>query len=89
VDGLLALSGPITAVPLTLFAVGARRLPLSAVGLLQYIAPTCNLLLAVLLYDEPFTAAHTVTFALVWAGLILYTIDLNLRLRRLRSVEAA
>jgi chloramphenicol-sensitive protein RarD len=77
---LLVLSGPVTALPLFLFAVGARRLPLVAIGILQFIAPSIQFALG-LAYGEPFTAAHAVTFAFVWAGLVVFTRDLFLRAR--------
>ena len=86
VDLLLVTTGVVTAVPLILFTLGARRLRLSTVGLLQYIAPTCTFLLAVFLYSEPFTLAHGVAFALIWIALGIYTFDLRSELRR---VEAA
>ncbi len=85
-DLLLAASGAITAVPLVLFTLGARRLPLSTVGLLQYIAPTCTFLFAVFVWGEPFTVAHGVAFALIWTALALYTADLRTRLRRATRV---
>ncbi len=78
---LLVASGAITAVPLVLFTLGARRLPLSVLGLLQYIAPTSQFLLAVFLYGETFTALHGVTFAFIWSGLALFTWDLRRRTR--------
>ncbi|HBP38694.1 MAG TPA: EamA family transporter RarD [Clostridiales bacterium] len=70
---LLPLGGAVTAVPLILFATGARNLDLSMVGFLQYLAPTLMLLLGVLAYGEPFTTAHAICFGLIWAGLFLYT----------------
>jgi len=85
VDLLLIAAGAVTAIPLLLFTLGARRLPLSTVGLLQYIAPTCTFLLAVFLYAEPFTPAHGVAFALIWAALAIYTLDLRSRLRRVET----
>jgi len=85
-DLLLALGGAVTAVPLVLFAVGARALPLSTVGMIQYISPSCQFLLAVLLYREPFTAVHAAAFACIWAALALLTWDLR---RRLRAIPAA
>jgi chloramphenicol-sensitive protein RarD len=88
-DALLVLAGPVTAIPLALFALGARRLPLSIVGLIQYLSPTCQFLLAVLLYREPFTAAHAVTFACIWLALALLTWDLTTRLRAVRAAAAA
>ena len=75
VGWLLAGAGPVTAFPLLCFASAARRLPLSALGLLQYLAPTIALLLAVFLYDEPFTRAHAFAFSCIWLALALYTSD--------------
>ncbi|GEL08591.1 EamA family transporter RarD [Salisediminibacterium halotolerans] len=72
---LLIGSGAATAVPLILFGYGAQHIPLSLIGFLQYIAPTTMLLLGVLLYQEPFTTVHAVSFLLIWSGLILYTIS--------------
>ncbi len=77
---LLVLAGPVTAVPLVLFAAGARRLPLSTVGLIQYISPTCQLMLGVLLYHEPFTPVHAAVFACIWVALGLLSWDLRARL---------
>ncbi len=71
-DGLLVFSGIVTAVPLVLFAYGARRIPLSLVGLLQYIAPTLQLMCGVLIYGEAFTGVHAVGFACIWAALAIY-----------------
>ena len=65
----------ITALPLLWFGSAARRLPLSTLGLFQYLAPTLALLLAVFLYGEPFTRAHALAFLLIWAALALYTAD--------------
>jgi chloramphenicol-sensitive protein RarD len=80
-SALLALGGPVTAVPLALFAQGARALPLSTVGFLQYLSPSLQFLLAVLVFREPFTPAHAVTFAFIWAALAILTWDLRRRLR--------
>lgn len=71
---LLIAAGPVTAIPLVLFAFGARRLPLSTVGLLQYLSPTIQMAIAVLAFGESFTPAHGVTFALIWSGLALYSL---------------
>jgi chloramphenicol-sensitive protein RarD len=65
----------VTAVPLVLFAVGARRIPLSTVGLQQYIAPTMQLLTAVFLFHESFSTARIVGFAMIWAALAIYGAD--------------
>jgi chloramphenicol-sensitive protein RarD len=72
---LLASSGVVTAVPLLLFATAARRLRLATMGFLQFLSPTCQLLLAVLAFHEPFTRWHLASFALIWAGLVLYSLD--------------
>jgi chloramphenicol-sensitive protein RarD len=89
IDVLLVVAGAVTAVPLILFTLGVRRIPLSTAGLLQYIAPTCTFLLAVLLYDEPFTTAHTVSFGLIWIALVIYSFDLRAKLRSEPELDAA
>jgi len=81
IDALLVVAGAVTVVPLILFTLGVRRLPLSTAGLLQYIAPTCTFLLAVFLYNEPFTGAHAISFGLIWTALGIYTFDIRQRLR--------
>ena len=82
-DHLLILSsGLITALPLLLFAYGARRLRLSTLGLLQYLAPTVQLALGVWHYHEPFARDRVIGFAFIWAGLVLYTADNLLAQRR-------
>ena len=82
IDLLLIGTGPITAVPLLLFTAGARRIPLSTVGLLQYIAPSGMFLLAVFIYREPFTAAQVWTFVMIWTALGIYSADLIRHYRR-------
>jgi chloramphenicol-sensitive protein RarD len=79
---LLLLAGAVTVVPLALFAIGARSLPLSTVGLLQYLSPSLQFLLALLVFREPFTPAHAATFACIWSALAILTWDLRKRLRR-------
>lgn len=73
-DVLLILAGPITVVPLVLFALGARRLNLSTLGFLQYIAPTLQFALG-LYYGETFTPAHGVCFGLIWTALAIFSFD--------------
>lgn len=81
-SGLLAGAGIITAVPLILFASGARRLPLSAIGFLQYIAPSIALVLGIFVYHEPFTGVHLASFAIIWTALIIFSLaKTNLFLR--------
>jgi len=65
----------VTAIPLLLFTQGARRLYLSTLGLLQYIAPSCMFIMAVFLFREPFAMAQVVTFILIWAALAIYSTD--------------
>jgi chloramphenicol-sensitive protein RarD len=72
---LLAAAGPITAIPLLMFATGARRIPLSLLGMLQYIGPTLQLLLGVWLYHEPFGGARLVGFMLIWSALAVYSLE--------------
>ena len=82
---LLVGAGLATTVPLLLFASAAQRIPLSLMGVFQYIYPTLNLLAGVLFYKEPFTRTQFVGFALVWAGLIAFGID-GLLMRRPAAV---
>lgn len=72
---LLMAAGPITAVPLLLFASGARRIPLSILGLLQYISPTLQFLLGVWLFHEAFTPERLVGFVLIWSALALFAVE--------------
>jgi chloramphenicol-sensitive protein RarD len=69
---LLVAAGPITAIPLLLFAAGARQIPLSVLGLLQYLSPTLQFLLGVWLFHEHFDAGKLLGFALIWAALALF-----------------
>jgi chloramphenicol-sensitive protein RarD len=75
VQSLLVLLGPTTAIPLLLFAAGARRIPLSVLGLLQYISPTMQFLLGVIVFHEAFTADKLVGFILIWSALALYAAE--------------
>lgn len=80
-DALLMGCGVITVLPLVLFTMGARRLKLGTLGLIQYLTPTLHLLTGVFLFNEPFNQANLVTFTCIWAGLALYTVD-TLRAQR-------
>lgn len=73
-DALLVLAGPVTAIPLLFFAGAARRLPLTTLGFLQYLSPTVQFLLAVLLYREPFGRARAVAFVLIWTALTIFAV---------------
>ena len=72
---LLIVGGPLTAIPLVLFAFGARRIPYSTVGLLQYIGPTIQMLLAVFVFGEPFSGPRVLGFVLIWTALAIYAGD--------------
>lgn len=86
-DAMLALAGVMTAVPLALFSAGARRIRLSTLGFLQYIAPSISLVLATVWFGEPFTQIHAVTFGLIWFALALISLE-GLRTRRAETAEA-
>ena len=72
---LLIASGPITAVPLILFAIAAKRLRLSTIGMMQYLGPTLQFLISVLVFKEAFGLVHAIAFAFIWTALIVFTID--------------
>jgi chloramphenicol-sensitive protein RarD len=72
---MLVGTGVATAVPLLLFASAARRIPLTTIGLLQYIAPTIQFLIGVLLYNEPFTRSQLVGFGMVWTALVIFAFE--------------
>ncbi len=74
-DLLLAGAGVVTALPLIWFTCGTRRLQLSTMGFLQYLAPTCQLLIGVLVYREPFSRNQQATFALIWLALLIFSMD--------------
>ncbi len=83
-DLLLILAGAVTALPLLWFTHAARRLTLSTVGLMQYLAPSMQLMIGVIAYAEPFTRGHAASFAFIWAGLALYSWD-SVRAQRQRN----
>lgn len=84
---LLIGCGPITSVPLLLFAFGARLLRLSTIGIMQYIAPTIVFLIAVLIFNEPFGTVQAIAFGLIWAALAMYSWSM-FRGREIRPVAA-
>ncbi len=83
-DLLLLGVGVITAVPLLLFTLGARRIYLSTLGLMQYLAPSGMFLLALFYYHEPFSTAKIWTFVMIWAALAIYSTDSVIYFRRHR-----
>ena len=72
---LLIGAGVVTTIPLLMFASAAKQIPLSVVGLLQYIAPTLQFLIGVFIYKEPFDRAHFIGFAIVWVALIIFWVE--------------
>jgi chloramphenicol-sensitive protein RarD len=86
-DLLLIGAGPITIVPLLMFASATRRIPLSLVGILHYIAPSLQFLLGVAVYKEPFTTEQLIGYSIVWIALILFAVE-GLHARRSRPVIA-
>ena len=93
VDGLtttlLGLAGVATAVPLLLFAAGARRIPLTTMGLLQYTAPTIQFLLGVFVFDEPFSRTQLIGFLFIWGALVVYSAESLLHRRATRTPSLA
>jgi chloramphenicol-sensitive protein RarD len=92
-DLLLMASALITAIPLLLFTTGARSLTFVTIGFLQYLAPSCNFLLAVFVYGEPFSTAQAVTFCVIWTALAIFSVDAvmvwkSTTARALRNVSA-
>jgi chloramphenicol-sensitive protein RarD len=84
---LLAFAGIVTALPLLLFGLSARSIPLTLLGILQYIAPTVQFLLGIFLYQEPFTVTRLIGFAIIWLALIIFTVE-GMYERRKRIVSA-
>ena len=71
----MIVAGPVTAVPLLLFAGAANRMPLSVLGILQYLAPVLQLGIGILVYHEPMPAVRLAGFGLVWTALAVFTWD--------------
>jgi chloramphenicol-sensitive protein RarD len=85
-DALLVLTGPMTTIPLLLFTFGAQRIRLTTLGLMQYLVPTTSFAIAVWLYGEPLEQGKIVTFAMIWTGLAIFTVDTWRKERELRRV---
>jgi len=86
--GWLVAAGPITAVPLLLFAAGARRIPLATMGVLQYISPSLQFALGVWLFGETVQPARLAGFVLIWVALVLYTLEGGLQRRKAAIASA-
>lgn len=85
-DLLLLLAGPVTVLPLIWFNMAAQRLPLSVVGYFMYIAPSMTFLLAVFVWDEPFTRGHAVAFGCIWTALAMISLETLRKQRRERRL---
>ena len=86
---LLCLAGVVTAVPLLLFAAGARRVSLTTIGLLQFVAPILQFLIGWLVLGEPMPLERWIGFGLVWVALTVLTVDSLLHARRVRAATAS
>jgi chloramphenicol-sensitive protein RarD len=75
VDLFLIGAGIVTTIPLLMFASAAKQIPLSMVGILQYIAPTLQFLIGVFIYKEPFDHSHLIGFGIVWAALVIFWVE--------------
>ncbi|RAK18435.1 chloramphenicol-sensitive protein RarD [Anoxybacillus vitaminiphilus] len=82
---LLMGTGPATALPLLYFAKGVKRIPLTMIGFLQYIAPTITLLLGIFLFHETFTKTHLYSFSFIWAALIIFSISKTKQMELLQN----
>ena len=76
------IAGPVTALPLWWYAEGARRIPLATVGVLQFVSPSLQLGMGVLVFGEPLGAGRLAAFGFIWAGLALYVVSYRIRARR-------
>lgn len=81
-DLLLVGAGLATIIPLLLFASAVKQIPLSLIGILQYIAPTIQFLLGILVYGEPFSTSQLIGFSIIWVALIIFTTESWLHVRR-------
>jgi chloramphenicol-sensitive protein RarD len=82
---LLIAAGGITVIPMLLFTAGARNIPLTLLGILQYLAPTLQFLIGVLVYREPFTRTDLIGYGIVWAALILFWLEGTLQRRKIAT----
>ena len=89
IDWFIPLAGPITAVPLILFALAAKRLKLATIGMMQYLTPTLQFMIAVILFREPFGPVDAVAFGLIWTALVVFTVDSVLGERKARRLARA
>ncbi|WP_278925612.1 EamA family transporter RarD [Staphylococcus auricularis] len=81
---LLLFSGALTAIPLILFSAGARRIPLSLMGFIQYIGPTIMFVLGIFVFGEPFDMNQFITFIFIWLGILIYSFSQYLKMKHYR-----
>lgn len=84
-DVLLILGGPVTALPLFWFGIAATRIPLSTLGFIQYLSPTLQLLIGIIVFHEAFSVAYMISFGLVWTGLGIYSYSVISKMRNVTS----
>lgn len=87
IDGLLLAAGPITAVPLLLFASGARRIPYSILGIAQYSSPTIQFFIAIYLFNEPLSMTQLIAFGIIWIAVALFTAESIHWYRKLKKTQ--
>lgn len=78
----LLFSGAITAIPLILFSAGAKRIPLSLTGFIQYVGPTIMFILGIFVFKEPFNTDQLITFIFIWIGIVLYSISQYVQIKK-------
>ena len=81
---LLVLAGLVTALPLLMFSAGAKQVPMTMLGILQYVAPTIQFIIGIVLYHEPFSQSQLVGFSFIWVALALFTVESTAQHRRLQ-----
>lgn len=82
ITALLAFAGVVTAIPLALFSAGAREVPMTVLGILQYVAPTIQFIIGIAIYHEPFSYSQFIGFAFIWIALVIFTLETTLERRR-------
>jgi len=86
---LLIMTGVVTALPMILFAYGARRIPLTTLGILQYIGPSLQFTFGVFVYGEPFNQTRLIGFVIIWVSILLYTLEGLVQVRKRRALAAS
>lgn len=81
----LLLSGALTAIPLIAFTAGAKRIPLSLVGFIQYIGPTLMFIIGVFMFHEEFTTTHLITFSFIWLGVLIFSLAKYMQYKKYKS----